>query len=44
MAGLAIIGTIRSGIGSRSGSAGGSIRWIIQSFFVSPGLPIGNRP
>ena len=27
----ASIGAIRSGIGSRSGSSGGSIRWIIQS-------------
>jgi hypothetical protein len=26
----ASIGSIRSGIGSRSGSSGGSIRWIIQ--------------
>ncbi len=28
----ASIGTMRSGIGSRPGSAGGSMRWIIQSF------------
>ena len=34
--GRASIGSIRSGIGSRSGSSGGSIRWIIQ--FLPPVL------
>ena len=33
---LAIIGTTCSGIGSRPGSAGGSIRWISQSFSLLP--------
>ena len=33
---LASIGTTCSGIGSRAGSAGGSIRWISQSFSLVP--------
>ena len=37
----ASIGSIRSGIGSRSGSSGGSIRWIIQS---SPARPEQDVP
>ncbi len=42
--GSASIGTILAGIGSRSGSAGGSIRWIIQSLAASGPRPIGNSP
>ena len=42
--GRAIIGTRRSGIGTRSGSSGGSIRWIIQSCLVASSRPITNNP
>ena len=34
----------RSGIGTRPGSSGGSIRWIIQSAAESASRPIGNSP
>ncbi len=36
----ASIGTTRSGMGSASGSAGGSMRWIIQVSLSSSGLEI----